>query len=467
MHWPHVGSLATLFRCSFPLQTCPSSVDRSAILMEPANVSWRSKLLDALRTLNVFDSESKDAQIIGRERLFTRVYLTLFSLLMVSLTIYSAQLSRTILVKRSHPTEDQFVQLYARYPNTLTCPCSRVSIQYREFVQSQVTFHEVCQSHFISQENIDASYGANVSFISPVDIRTTLSAFWQLARSFCTLSMNTWIDVYTNFNGTLLFSSSAQPLFLIEAKVETSLKFSLATARSNLERNLLVTRGTTQANGLLSALATNYHFYLVKPWGREYAPQTSLEVNSFEDGCSCSAGNGCPRLAVGLASNGTSSSTHVLGVRFDCLPMDAALASSFACFYDPECLSLVHGSSPNPGRPMPLASPSRFEHNATLQMLLNELMIEEQKTTVHYSPYYAECRPTYCSYSYSSRFHVLFMITLLLSAYGGISAILRLFIPLVIKLALVIHAWKRRHNSIDIGNYQHTSSQRKDKVRRL
>ena len=186
--------------------------------MEPPTASWRAKLLDALRTLNLFDSESSDTNIIQRERWSTRVYLVLLCLFMLSLTIYSAQLSRTILVKRSQPTEGQFVQLFACYPNTLTCPCSRVAIQYREIVRSQVTFHEVCQSHFISQENIDASYGANVSFLSPVDIRTTLSAFWQVVRSFCTLSKNTWNDVQIDFDGTLLLSPVAQPLSLVRSE---------------------------------------------------------------------------------------------------------------------------------------------------------------------------------------------------------------------------------------------------------
>ena len=438
-----------------------SSVDRSQNRMEPPAASWRVKLLDALRTLNLFDSESSDANIIQRERWSTRVYLVLLCLLMLSLTIYSAQVSRTILVTKSRPTEDQFVQLHARYPNTLTCPCSRVAIQYREIVRCQVTFHEVCESHFISQENIDASYGANVTFISPVDIRTTLSAFWQVVRSFCTLSKNTWNDVQIDFDGTLLLSPAAQPPSLIEARVQTSLQFSLTTALSKLERDLLVTQGIIQANGLVSALATNYHFYLVIPWDDEYSPQIQLEANSFVDGCSCSAGIGCPRPAVVFASDGTSSSKNVPGMMFDCLPVDAALTSSLQCFYDPECLSLILHQSSSHRSPSPLVSHSRFTHNATLQMLLNELMIEENKTTVLYSSYYAECRPSYCSYSYSRRFDVVFTITLLVSAYGGISAALRLVIPLLIRLVLTLYEWKKRQTSVGTRDDQLSSSQRK------
>ena len=478
-HWTFSG--VEFFKCA-SLPICPfarralqvfisiaamhTPVDRSQNRMEPPTANWRAKLLDALRTLNLFDSESSDANIIQRERWSTRVYLVLLCLLMLSLTIYSAQVSRTILVTRSQPTEDQFVELHARYPNTLTCPCSRVAIQYREIVRSQVTFHEVCQSKFISQENIDASYGANVTFISPVDIRTTLSAFWQVVRSFCTLSKNTWTDVQIDFDGTLLLSPAAQPPSLVEAKVRSSLQFSLATSLSNLERNLLVTQGIIQANGLVSASATNFHFYLVDPWDDQYSLAIQLEANSFVDGCFCSTGSGCPRPTVVFASNGTVSPTNVPGMMFDCLPVDAAFASSFQCFYDPECLSLIYPPTSRDGKPSPLVNPSRFARNVTLQMLLNELMIEENKTDVLYSSYYAECRPTYCSYSYSRRFHVLFMITLLVSAYGGISAILPLLIPLLIRLVFIVYEWKKRQNTVDTGNDQQSTSHRKSEQHR-
>ena len=443
-----------------------TSLDRSESRMEPPTANWRAKLLDALRTLNLFHSDSSDANIIQRERWSTRVYLALLCLLMLSLTIYSAQLSRTILITRSQPTEHQFVQLFTRYPNTLTCPCSRVAIQYREIVRSQVTFHEVCQSKFISQENIDASYGANVSFLSPVDIRTTLSAFWQLIRSFCTLSKNTWTDVQTDFDGTLLLSPAAQPPSLIEAKIQSSLQFSLSTALNDLQRDLLVAGGTARVNELVSALATNYHFTLSDPWGNPHAPVIEGDINSFVDGCSCATGDGCPRPAVVSASNGTVSPTNVPGMMFNCLPLDAALASSFQCFYDPKCLSLIHPPTLSKEEPSPLGISRRFAHNTTLQMLLGELMIEENKTDVLYSSYYAECRPSYCSYSYSRRFHVLFMITLLVSAYGGISATLRLVIPLLIRLVFIVYEWKKRQNSVGADDDQYSTSPRKSEQRR-
>jgi hypothetical protein len=79
-----------------------------------------------------------------------------------------------------HPDEYKFKQLYDDFSDTLNCRCSRISIPYNLFTDSQATFHEVCASQFITQEWIDMIYGASVSFISSVDIRTTLSAFWQL-----------------------------------------------------------------------------------------------------------------------------------------------------------------------------------------------------------------------------------------------------------------------------------------------
>jgi hypothetical protein len=124
-------------------------------------------------------------------------------------------------------------------------------------------------------------------------------------------------------------------------------------------------------------------------------------------------------------------------------------------------LSLIQQlSSTNVKPPPPLSAPSRFTHNVTLNTLFNELMIEQLTTTVVFSLYYTQCNPAYCTYSYSRRFDILFIVTLLASAVGGVSLVLRIFTPLTIKLAFMVYAWKRRLNSIGIDNEQQPNNHR-------
>ena len=284
--------------------------------------------MDALKKLNLFESESTDVEIVRREQLATRLYIGLLSLSMIGIVLYAAFSKRTIVITTLQPPEQHFHLLDAHYSDTLRCPCSRVSLQYSEFVQSQVTFHEVCGSPFITQQWIDAIYAANVSFVSPTDIRTTSSAFWQLIRSFCSLSNNIVIDVEDDINAALLLTPTVQSPHLIETKVETSRKFCFTSAITSLQLNMLITREMALGNGLLSGLGTNAYFHTTDHWYHT-SHRVGISPVTFEDGCSCTNFDGCLRPAVyhGIT---------VPGMMFDCLPLDGMLASSLECFYETE-----------------------------------------------------------------------------------------------------------------------------------
>ncbi|CAF2879049.1 unnamed protein product [Rotaria sp. Silwood2] len=367
--------------------------------------------------------------------------------------MYSALLLRTVNVTVHNPSEKKFKEIYDKYRDTLKCPCSRVSAQYSEFAYFQVTFHEVCNSEFVSQEWIDEVYGANVSFIPPNDVRTILSHFWQLIRSFCTLTNIYLIDASNEFNSSNLVSLSAQPQHIIETKINTSLNFAINSAIINLKKNLLITRETILVNGQISILGTNYFLYIDFVQLSFYPPfGIGINTTYFSDGCSCENHNGCPRSAVVFEFNETSTFENIPGMMFDCLPLDGALASSFECFYDSWCLSLIQNVSKSNMRSEPLHSQSRFGHNTTLKTLLDELMIEQLTMTVVFSSYYSICNPKYCTYSYTHRFDILFIITFTASAFGGISVVLIFIAPLLIKLAYWIVTLRKRNNSLGIHN---------------
>ncbi|CAF3086002.1 unnamed protein product [Rotaria sp. Silwood2] len=415
--------------------------------------SWSRYLFDYVQTLNFYKSNSNDIDTIRKERLSTLLFITPLFIFMISIIIYAALLSRTINVTVHNPSENKFKEIYDKYSNTLTCPCSRVTAQYSEFAYVQFTVHEVCNSEFVSQEWIDEIYSTNISFIPRNDVRTLLSHFWLLVRSFCALANASLTDASSEFNSTNLVSLVAQPQQVIEAQINATLNFALKSAMRNLKRNLLITHDTLLVNGAISSLGTNYVFY-ISIVQLSFTPPFSIEIKatSFPDGCSCENLNGCPRSAVIFQSNETTNFENISGMMFDCLPLDAALASSFECFYDAWCLSLIQNVSKSNIRLQPLHSQSRFEHSTTLQTLLDELMIEQFTMEIVFASYYSICNPKYCTYSYTHKFDVLFIITFTASAFGGISAVLKFIAPLLIQLAFRIYALKNRNNSLAVNN---------------
>ncbi|CAF4386382.1 unnamed protein product [Rotaria sp. Silwood2] len=107
----------------------------------------------------------------------------------------------------------------------------------------------------------------------------------------------------------------------------------------------------------------------------------------------------------------------------------------------------------------PLSVSSRFAQTATIEQLITELMIEQLTTTIDFSTYYAKCNPTFCTYSYTRRFDILFIITMVINVFGGLSTILSFLSPLLMKLIFKILKWKKKQKSIgNNDNQQLTNS---------
>ncbi|CAF4310911.1 unnamed protein product, partial [Adineta steineri] len=68
-----------------------------------------------------------------------------------------------------------FEQLYRDHAETLSCPCSTITVPFKNFVFNIITHHPVCESIFISKEWIEALHLENASRYGTDDFRTTAS----------------------------------------------------------------------------------------------------------------------------------------------------------------------------------------------------------------------------------------------------------------------------------------------------
>ncbi|CAF4280990.1 unnamed protein product, partial [Adineta steineri] len=77
------------------------------------------------------------------------------------------------LVTISHVTPSIIDQLRLEHGETLSCPCSTVSIPYADFVSHAVSFDPICTSIFTSQQWIAALY---TPWVWTKDFRQTASS---------------------------------------------------------------------------------------------------------------------------------------------------------------------------------------------------------------------------------------------------------------------------------------------------
>ena len=89
---------------------------------------------------------------------------------------------QTRIVTISNITPSLFNQLQLEYGETLSCPCTTITVLYNTFVSTTISFHPVCSSVFVTREWIEALYLTYESAFLVMDFRTTGSS--QVWESF-------------------------------------------------------------------------------------------------------------------------------------------------------------------------------------------------------------------------------------------------------------------------------------------
>jgi hypothetical protein len=92
--------------------------------------------------------------------------------------------------------------------------------------------------------------------------------------------------------------------------------------------------------------------------------------------------------------------------------------------------------------------------NTTIQELVDDLMIEKWNGSTMYERYYNQCQPTQCSYAIEARNDVVHIFTTLFGIIGGLTTVLMLIIPRLVKLIRK----KREQQQPDNGKKNRNSS---------
>ena len=398
-----------------------------------------NRLWQSFLQLNLFSKPTSNSQTTAKERLATRIYICAIFICLLTIAIVAGSIVRNVEKTETSPSYRQFLRLIKKYPNTLYCPCSNFDITYKTFVTTHVRFHQVCSSSFIDQRWIDFIFtNDNISFSSIDDYRVTLSFFWQIIAGLCVASQKTWTDAENNFQTKHLLTPMAVADEVIQSAVDADLNNQIAVSQASMTRNLLAIRRMTSGNQLVSGLQTNYHLrFPPDNFGTWNSPRMSPRM--FNN-CSCLNIEGCPRLAT--FKNDQNHSIQIPGMIADCLVIDGVLASTLECYYNQSCLSLLHDSLPEDIQPLSQRLDTDFSANFTVQTLLNKLMIDQMTSEIRFDVFYTKCNPAYCSYSYTRRFDVLFVVTTVIGIFGTLSMILRWTLPLIIEGIL---RWKHRN----------------------
>ena len=416
---------------------------------------------EKLATLNLFDSRSSDTVIVRREILTTRLYLLSMVVSTCILIFYTSLSVQTRRETVKDPTRTTYINLYEKYPDTLECPCTRITSPYGSFTDTIPYFHHVCHSDFTSQSWIDFTFNNNSTSLWPMDVRKSMSTMWQLVNTLCISAAIQVNDELNQLGNLSMISPSLISRQLVESRTEAALSSARQRASDALMSSLSIVHGVTQSNELITALSINYFavnsaFVIddVIVTADDNSEPTNIGMlpavyvrRETNKSCSCKNNTSCPMPGhlflydtndrYGFYDLNTMVPNETLpGIVIDCVPLQTALSSSLECFYNQTCLNILLSAYPTPIRVLPLnkSLSKRFKPVNPVSLLVRELFLEDITCDTSFEKYYAQCAPVHCNYSYSHRFDWIYVITALIALLDGLSTVLRLSTPYLIRL---------------------------------
>ncbi|CAF0846332.1 unnamed protein product [Adineta steineri] len=126
------------------------------------------------------------------------------------------------------------------------------------------------------------------------------------------------------------------------------------------------------------------------------------------------------------------------GMSAGCFPGFTILSSTLECFYNQTCVNKLIEYFPTSDKftAMSINNKSLYKPTSTIQLIIDNLMIEDWIMNISYDKYYSECAPSSCTYSKISRRDFGYVLKKLISLLSSLILILGLIIPLVMRFIM-------------------------------
>ncbi len=384
-------------------------------------------------TLNIFPSAppSTDEYELQNQRISTRLFIIIFFILLAVILLYTSliRVAKTISVEK--PTFMEYINLNSTYSQTLTCPCSKISINYGKFLYVNYTLHQVCSSIFVDREWIKIlGYSTTTEFFRE-NFRWTGTYAFQALRGFCVLINQTISNRSIEFNSNQYISASIVPKALLESEIKSVMDQFRSSLTNNFLLFLRTVQDITHANALFSALQNNY-FVVVANLGQNGI----ITSNESYNDCNCVTSSACIAPSFISIDPDSSSSFHITNFYRGCSVIQALLQSTLECFYDQQCIDDLQDqlSWSMPVTALNKSLPSIYLINSTIKELLDNLMIEQWNVSSIFEHYYNECQPIKCIHTFETNNGIIYIVTTLFGIVGGLVTVLKFIVPWSVKL---------------------------------
>ncbi|UJR22378.1 hypothetical protein I4U23_025440 [Adineta vaga] len=431
--------LMTVFRSCRPSQT--NALRRENINLILHSITIRHRIRGFFTTLNTFEQKHKKA--INQTELYlqrqsTRVYFLLLLLAVFILVVYTLltyQQSNTTIKISSFEKFQQLQNLY--HSTTVECPCTNISFPSTTFCQLEPIFHQICSSDFVSQDWLNIlflSYKTqNIFNMSSYTFIGTAFTYFQTLKIMCDLTKEAVLDGRDLFLAKQVVSAHMPNYDIFNRQTVAALTAFKSSLSSNFVHTLHMLLGMAQGNGLVSAYSTNWDIFLPN-MTKDATIYTKARVYNV---CNCAISASCNQSSI----------PYVPGYVVGCLPLQSLLRSTLECFYNQSCINMITSYVNVLIVPQKLnLTNTRFLPNLLIDNLVQEMFIEFWSLNVSYEKFFQQCQPMFCSYKLIDRYNVLYVVTTIVGLYGGLTVLLKLVVPFIVRRLYDLFRQNRRIN---------------------
>ena len=388
---------------------------------------WKNRIWQ----LNLFTTGSTDMNILRQERISTRIYLLLLSISITIIVICTIVPTIAISKTVDSPLLPQYQDLFLQHGSSLSCPCSQISIPYRDLLTINGTYHQICSSDLVA-----ASWISNITYTGDDsllqvhdDFRVTVGVYFRILSVLCARAQAAVDKVTDDFSTKTLLSSSFMPEFQFSSRMTDVTNQFQESATSGFSRMIQMLRDYLHGNTFLSSYDLNWYFSATEMAQFKLLLKSPIILNNS---CSCGTRSDCTSSQPFLP--------WLPGLVMGCSVMEGVMRSRLVSFYNQTLLdnivTAVHGNSSreSTAKSLNASLQSRYDMNTLVHDLSNNLFVEKWSFNASYISFYDRCNPRYCSYVMEERNNALFVVSRILGLYGGLTVSCRLIVVYSIKL---------------------------------
>ncbi|UJR12169.1 hypothetical protein I4U23_016346 [Adineta vaga] len=401
--------------------------------------------------LNLFQTRSTNNHKIKKQLYSTRFYIIILIISFPILLSYTLLNQKLITITVQLHSLNQYDNLRMKYPTTITCPCSTISIGYNRFIELNPFYHQICSSDFVNQQWFEYLYDENR--IHEKSYHATASAQFQILSSLCKEAQEAVNNSLIQFYSTKLISAQLISSDLLQIQIDTAVNSFKKAMPETFKNSLAMVSGLIHGNAFITAYETNWKYTVLGTYAN--AP-IYTNPQTYGNSCSCAVSLKCSEKAV-LNDNLNSTLT---GLFIGCFPLESLLQSSLECFYNQQCLNLITNTFGEPTSNentfkvlnSTLLSESFFQINETVQEMIDRLFVNKWDVSHSYGKYYEQCHSSQCTYSYIQSSDIPYIVTTIMGLYGGITIVLKIFSKFIIQLIFWITKRKQNNRIVPVIN---------------